>query len=321
MASSGTVEKPRIGISACLNGADVRYNGGHCRGPHILDELRPHVEYVPVCPEVEAGLGAPRESLRLSGVPGGARLVGNKSGTDRTPLLKAWSRARLTALSKSDLHGFILKKGSPSCGLSRVRVYRPTGIPMSDGAGVFAESLQSAMPLLPVQEEGRLTHPGTREHFVTRVFARWRWSRLLAADPAPRDLGAFHGEHKMLVLAHDPARYRRLGRIVGEHAGRPFDEALEDYGVEFAKALAEPPTRGRHVNVLQHLLGFTDVDREARAALTESIEEYRRGEVPLIVPERLIRHHVRAASEWASAQRYFDPFPHELHLRTEIVPP
>lgn len=311
--------RPRIGVSACLLGETVRYNAGHCRDDLVLDEIGGHVDFVSVCPEFEAGLGAPRESLRLVGVPGAARLVGSKSGTDRTPLLVAWSRERLAGLEAENLHGYILKKNSPTCGMGHVRVYRANGTPANDGVGVFAAELVRHMPELPVEEEGRLRDPGQREHFITRVFARWRWDRLLADEPSRSDIVAFHTEHKMLLLAHDPERYRELGRLVAALSTRPLGEGVREYGHAFHAALARAPTRGRHVNVLQHLLGFLpEAHAHERADLAATIEEYRRGEVPLIVPERLIHHYVKE-NDWADAQRYFAPFPPGLHLRTRIV--
>lgn len=313
--------KARVGVSACLLGEAVRYNAGHCRDDLVAGELAEHLEYVRVCPEEEVGLGVPRPTMRLIRDATGERLV-SQTGEDITPRLTVFSRERAESLAALELDGFILKKDSPTCGLDRVRVYPPEEgrAPWRDGRGVFARALTTRMPDLPVVEEGRLRDPATREHFLTRVLARRRWREFVASTPRAHDLVAFHARHKLLLLAHDEARYRRLGRIVANAGDRGIERALPDYGALFHQALAQPATRGRQANVLQHLLGHADgLDRAEKAEILALIEEYRCGLVPLVVPARLLLHHVRRASGWAATQVWFEPTPAALRLRTHVA--
>jgi len=308
----------RLGVSACLLGERVRYDGGHKRDAFLTDVLDPYVEWVPVCPEVEIGLGVPRPTLRLAGSPKAPRLVQEAGGEDLTARMRDYAGARVRELARLELDGYVLKRASPSCGLVRVRVYREPGAPSAEGRGLFAAALVGQMPMLPVEEEGRLTDPGLRENFIERVFAMARWRAFLAARPRARDLVAFHAAQKYAVLAHSPAHYTRLGRLVAT-AGRAL--RLQEYGRLLMEALAVQATRGRHANVLRHLAGYVkrDVAAEDRAELGEVIEEYRRGLVPLIVPITLVRHHVRRlALGYLADQVYLNPHPKELMLRNRV---
>jgi len=310
--------KIRLGVSACLLGEAVRYDGGHKRDAFLTETLGPFVEWVPVCPELELGLGVPRDTLRLVGGASAPRLVVERTGEDLTTRMHRFARSRLDALAELDLDGYVLKRASPSCGLFRVRVYGPKGV--AAGRGLFAAALVERFPALPVEEEGRLGDARLRENFIERVFAMARWRTFVARRPRARDLVAFHAAQKFAVLAHSPAHYTRLGRLVAG-AGRLDASMLDDYARLLMDALAVPATRARHVNVLQHLAGFfkTRLADDERAELGEVIEEYRRELVPLVVPLTLIRHHVRRlAVGYLADQVYLSPHPKELMLRNHV---
>jgi len=313
----------RVGISSCLLGENVRFDGGHKRDPYLVETLGRWFEWVPVCPEMEIGLGAPRESLRLVGKPKDPRLVAPASGSDHTDAMKAYAGKKLRELAGAGLSGFILKKDSPSCGLFRLRVY-PGGrgtTPTRAGAGIFAKALVEALPDLPVEEEGRLHDMPLRENFIERVFAHRRWAEFLAGRPRARDLVAFHAAEKMTLLAHSPSAQRELGRIVARAGRSDLAKTLEAYGRAFLEVLLQRATPRKHANVLQHLLGFLKetVDGDSRREVVEKIEEYRKGLVPLVVPLTLLNHHFRRyPAEWVASQSYLRPYPGELMLRNHV---
>ncbi|HVG77011.1 MAG TPA: DUF523 and DUF1722 domain-containing protein [Patescibacteria group bacterium] len=314
-------QKIRLGVSSCLLGEEVRYDGGHKRDAFLTDVLGPFVEWVPVCPEVEIGLGVPRPPIRLVGDPTAPRLQVEKTGEDLTSRMRRWASGRLGELAALGLHGYVLKRGSPSCGLVRVRVYGEDGSPGRVGRGLFAAALTDALPLLPVEEEGRLTDAGIRESFIERVFAAARWQAFTASPPRVRDLVAFHAAHKFAILAHSPRDYAELGRLVAGAGPRLAAETLATYGTRFMQALAVRATRARHVNVLQHLAGFLkrQLTDDERAELGEVIAEYRRGLVPVVVPLTLLKHHVRRlAVAYLADQVYLSPHPKELMLRNHV---
>lgn len=234
-------EKIRLGVSACLLGAEVRYDGGHKKDPLLIDTLGPLVEWVPVCPEVEIGLGIPRDPLRLVGDARAPRLVVQKTGEDLTARMRRYARARLRELDALGLHGYVLKRASPSCGLFRVRVHHDIGAPSAGGRGLYAAELVRRFPMLPVEEEGRLNDAAIRRHFIERAFAVARWRAFLRTSPRRRDLVAFHAAQKLAVLAHSPAHYARLGRLVAA-AGRLGRERLGEYGALLMEALATSPS-------------------------------------------------------------------------------
>lgn len=310
-----------VGVSSCLLGANVRWDGGHKRDDFVTDLLGRFISWTAVCPEFEMGLGAPRESLRLVGDPAAPRLIGNKSGVDRTDALRRWAAARLKRPDVRTLRGYVLKKDSPSCGLERVRVYKESGMPEKKGRGLFAEALCSAFPMLPVEEEGRLHDPVLRENFVERVFAYDRWLRMREERITAKRLLDFHTSEKLAVMAHSPAAYRELGRLVSQ-AGKASPGALaDDYGEKWMAALQIHATRGKHANVLQHAQGYfkREIDETDKQELNEVIASYRLGRVPLAVPLTLIKHHLRKHPHpWLLAQRYFNPYPEELALRNDV---
>ncbi|MEZ5332579.1 MAG: DUF523 and DUF1722 domain-containing protein [Thermoanaerobaculia bacterium] len=316
-----TVPTLRLGISSCLLGEEVRYDGGHKNDAFVRGLLEPFVAWIPVCPEVEVGMGVPREAVHLEGELSAPRMVGSRSGTDWSQAMRRWARRRVEELSAADLDGYLLKRGSPSCGLHRVKVF-VGGMPRPEGRGLFAAELARALPLLPLEEEGRLRDPALRERFVAAAFAHRRFKDALAADPTPGGLVAFHTGYKLTIMAHSPEHYRAMGRLVADSGTLPWGELTGSYARLLAEALAVPARRGRHVNTLQHLAGF--LKRRLSAADKEElgtvIESYRRGQVPLVVPLTLLRHHFRHAETpaWVHRQIYLDPYPAELMLRNEI---
>jgi uncharacterized protein YbgA (DUF1722 family)/uncharacterized protein YbbK (DUF523 family) len=314
-------DRIRLGVSACLLGQTVRYDGGHKRDSFLTDVLHAHVEWIPVCPEVELGLGIPRPSLRLVGRPEAPRLVQERGGQDLTERMHRYADRRVSELERLELDGYVLKRASPSCGLFRVRVYRDNGVPSADGRGLFARALTDHLPILPVEEEGRLNDPAIRENFIERVFAMARWRAFVAAAARPGDLVTFHAAQKFAVLAHSPTHYASLGRLVAR-AGRALtEEKLAEYGRRLMDALAVRATRGRHANVLQHLAGYfkRGLGADERAELAEVIDEYRRALVPLVVPVTLVKHHVRRLGiRYLADQVYLNPHPKELMLRNHV---
>lgn len=311
----------RIGVSRCLLGERVRYDGGHKRDPFLADALSHHVEWVPVCPEVEAGLGTPREAMRLVEGPAGPRLVTIRSGVDHTRRLRQFSRQRVRELKELDLCGYVFKKDSPSCGMERVRVYDSDGMPARHGTGLFAEAFMEQFPLVPIEEEGRLCDAALRENFIERVFAYRRWSDLLEGRPARGRIVAFHTVHKYLILAHSRPHYQALGRLVAQ-ADRyaPMELALR-YGAQFMEALKMRATVKKHVNVLHHIVGYfaKDLGPMETTELREVLDEYHRGLIPLVVPLTLVRHYVnRYDVSYIRNQAYLNPHPKELMLRNRV---
>jgi uncharacterized protein YbgA (DUF1722 family)/uncharacterized protein YbbK (DUF523 family) len=286
-----------------------------------VDSLGPFVEWVPVCPEVELGLGTPRESIRLERRRGDVRLRAPRSGADHTENMRAYARQRVAALGKEGLCGYVLKKDSPSCGLERVRIYGENGPPSRTGRGLFAEELVARLPGLPVEEEGRLADPGLRESFVIRLFAYRRVRDLFAERWTVSGLVGFHTAHKLLLLAHSPSAYASLGRLVAG-ARRTSREHLRDrYTLGLMEALSRSVTRSRHTNALQHALGFfsRDLSVPERQELLGVIDDHRKGLLPLVVPITLLRHHVhRLGVTYLQGQVYLEPHPKELMLRNHV---
>jgi len=319
--SRETADKPvKIGISSCLLGAKVRFDGGHKKDDFLVHTFGRWVQWVPVCPEVEVGMGTPRESIRLVRDGDEVRLVAPKSGRDWTAEMRAYARRRVRELAHHDLDGYVLKKDSPSCGMERVKVYGG-GMPTKSGRGLFAAELLAANPNLPVEEEGRLNDPRLRDNFVERVFAYRRVKELFAGRWTVGELVAFHTAHKLQLMAHSPAVYAELGRLVAAAKQLPQEEVRATYVGRFMAGLGTIATPRRHANVLLHILGYFKkvLDSEARAELLGLIEDYRRGLVPLIVPITLVRHHVRVHGiAYLAGQVYLDPHPKELMLRNHV---
>ena len=311
----------RIGISMCLLGEGVRFDGGHKRDPFLVDTFGRHVEWLPVCPEVDIGLGTPREPIRLARQGKDIRLVGVKSGADHTDAMRAYAARKAEELAASDLCGYILKKDSPSCGMERVKVYDPNLSPARTGRGVFAEALLQRLPHLPVEEEGRLSDPRIRDNFVERAFAYRRLRDLFSGRWTTGTLVRFHTAHKLVLLSHSPRAYAELGRLVAGASSLPREDVRRRYESGFMDALRVIATPKRHVNVLHHMLGYfkNTLDAGSRGELLASIEDYGRGLVPLVVPITLFRHHVRALKvAYLAGQVYLEPHPKELMLRNHV---
>lgn len=315
------VEPLRVGVSACLLGQKVRYDGGHKRDRFINDTLSRWVEFVPVCPELELGLGVPRPTIRLEKRAGEVALVEPRSGVDLTRRMTAFSRQRVRALRDERLCGYVLKNRSPSCGMERVQVWNEAGMPEKTGRGLYAQALMAANPELPVEEEGRLCDPRLRENFVERLFAYRRVRGLFAGRWKLADLVAFHTVHKLQLMAHSPRHYREMGRLVAGAKALPRKEVQARYQAAFMAALTRVATPGRNTNVLQHMAGYfkKTLDDACKQELGGLIEDYRRGWSPLVVPLTLIRHHAhRLGVDYLKGQTYLEPHPKELMLRNHV---
>jgi uncharacterized protein YbgA (DUF1722 family)/uncharacterized protein YbbK (DUF523 family) len=312
----------RVGISSCLLGAEVRHDGGHKRDRLITDVLGAYFEYVPVCPELESGMGVPREPVRLVGDVDSPRMLGVRSGEDHTPGMERFSRKRVKDLALLDLSGYLLKAKSPSCGMERVKLYDGAGRFVAKNArGIFARRLLEGIPYLPVEEEGRLNDAKIRENFVERVFCYHRWQALVSEGLTAGRLVAFHTAHKLLIMAHSPEHYRRLGRLVASARGHRPAKLAASYASVFFDALARHATARRNANVLQHIAGYfkKQLTRDEKAELSGLIEDYRRELVPLVVPVTLVNHYVRKYGEpYLAGQLFLNPHPKELMLRNHV---
>jgi uncharacterized protein YbbK (DUF523 family)/uncharacterized protein YbgA (DUF1722 family) len=303
----------RVGISACLLGERVRYDGGHKRNAFLVDELGPRVEWVAVCPEVELGLGVPRAPIELVRMAGAVRLRVVRTGEDLTARMRAHAAWRARSLTSLGLDGYVLKSRSPSCGLARVAV-RDGEDQAAVGRGLFAEALAEAMPHLPLEDEARLARVPVRAHFVERLRAAARWGALTRRPLRHADVVAFHAAHKYALLARSPAAYERLGHLVAGAGRRRLADLVAEYGAAFAAAYAAPAARARHVDVLEHMAGFFTraLSDDERAELTVAIAEYGRGTAPLEEPLALIRAHVRRLGVAYLAQQVYLQAPAEL---------
>jgi uncharacterized protein YbgA (DUF1722 family)/uncharacterized protein YbbK (DUF523 family) len=317
-------EPIKIGVSSCLLGARVRFDGGHKRSEFLVEVLGNFVEFVPTCPEVDIGLGIPRPTLHLvrDGKSGGElRLVAAETGIDHTGKMNSYAERRVKALGREELSGYVLKKNSPSCGMERVRVYGPSGMPTHDGSGLFAAALMRRYPSLPIEEEGRLSDPQLRENFVERIFAYRPLRSFFASRWTLGGLVRFHTAHKLVLMAHSPKDYRELGRFVANAKHLSRDEIAVRYELAFMGALKKLATPARHTNVLQHMLGYLrgHLDAAARDELAGLIEDYRQRLVPLVVPIAFFRHYVHKFDlEYLRGQVYLDPHPKELMLRNHV---
>ena len=313
----------KIGVSSCLLGQEVRYNGGHKRDRFLVGSLSQFVDYVPVCPEVAIGLGIPRPPIRLVGDPDPDKP--KAVGTD-DPSMDVTSRlqsfARETVQTLGDISGYILKKDSPSCGMERVKVYSEKGgAPQRKGRGIFARVLMDWMPLLPVEEEGRMNDSVLKENFLMRVFVYHRWQQLVAEGLSSRALIAFHSDHKFLLMAHSQAAYQRMGRMLADLGDADLEAVALMYVTELMAALTRRATRKRHANTLQHMAGYLkrSIDSDDKQELSQNIDAYRRGQIPLIVPITMFRHYFRRNPDpYMERQVYLHPHPDELSLRNSI---
>ncbi|MBA3027250.1 MAG: DUF523 and DUF1722 domain-containing protein [Desulfobacteraceae bacterium] len=308
----------KIGISRCLQGENVRYDGGHSQDHFLTDTLGLYVSYVPVCPEVECGMSIPREAMRLMGDSQSPRLVTVRTGEDKTGLMQKWISPKLSALEKENLCGFIFKKNSPSSGLFKVKVYGESGIPQKTGVGLFARAFTERFPLIPVEEDGRLNDPKLREMFIEQIFTMKRWRELLTQ---PRRLGAlvdFHTRHKLLIFSHSQNQYRAMGKLIALGKSIPTASLYDLYEKKLMDALKLATTVKKNVNVLQHMMGYfkKDLSADEKKEMLEILDQYAKEEVPLIVPITLLNHYVRKYQQaYLSDQVYLNPHPLALKLR------
>ena len=310
--------KIKLGVSACLLGEKVRYDGGHKHDRYITDILGRYVEYVPVCPEVEAGFGIPRETMHLEGDLNAPRLVTRKTKRDLTEPMLQWAKRRVVELEAEDLRGFIFKSRSPSSGMERISVFNEKGMPVKKGVGLFARTFMDHFPLLPVEEEGRLNDPKLRENFIESVFVFKRWRECLSRGKSRRDLIDFHTKHKLLILSHSPKHYQMMGRRLGQAKTLPLDELYDTYQHLLVEALRLKTTIKKNANVLQHMMGYfkKELSSDEKQELIEVINLYRDVNVPLIVPMTLMNHYIRKYDQLYLKEQYFlQPHPIELQLR------
>ena len=311
----------RVGVSLCLLGEKVRHDGGHKHNRYVTGVLGRWFEFVPVCPEVEVGMGVPRESVRLVGKPGSVRMVRIRSGEDWTDRVTGFAAKRAARSDLDDICGYIFKKDSPSCGIERVKLYSKDGMPQRKERGLWASAVAKRHPLLPIEDEGRLNDARLRDNFITRVFAYARLRRMFEGHWNRGQLVDFHARHKYLVLAHHPEGYKSLGRLVAA-AKRHAPVALRDeYSRLFMEALSYKATAAKNTNVLLHMLGFLkrDLGSFEKQDLLEVIHNYRRGLVPLIVPLTLVKHYIEKHDvPYVRDQVYLNPHPQELMLRNHV---
>ncbi len=310
-------EKIRLGISSCLLGQKVRFDGNHKLDNYLSDTFGRYFEWVPVCPEVAIGLGVPRSPIRLVGSPEAPRAVGVQDDSlDVTDKLAAYGRRQARQLD--DLSGYVFKSKSPSCGMERVKIYRRTGPPAKIGRGIYADAFLSHQPWLPAAEEGRLSNPRLRENFIERVFVYRRWQELMAHGLTASRLVEFHTRHKLALMAHDVEAYRALGRRVAQAGRRSLRETGWEYLARLMQAFQRPATPARHAKVQMHLLGYlkNNLDADDKAELLGMIHAYRRGEAPFAAALTLLKHHFRRHPDpYVAGQTYLNPDPRELLLR------
>ncbi len=315
------MEKIRIGISTCLLGENVRYNGGHALDRFLRDTVGKYVHYVPVCPEVECGFGIPRETFRLVGDPKQPRLVTSLTGTDHTDRMEAWARKRVSELEDDDLSGFIFKSDSPSSGMERVKVYDDKGVPRKIGVGIFARVFMEHFQLIPVEEDGRLHDPILRENFIDRIFTYRRYREIMGKKKRIRSLMDFHTRNKLLLMAHSPKHLRQMGYLVAHSREISAEELISHYEKLLMEAMELKTSTAKHTNVLQHVMGYfkKNLSADEKQKLLEVIDEHRQGIIPLIVPVALMNHYVRKYDQsYLKGQVYLNPHPLELQLRNHV---
>jgi uncharacterized protein YbgA (DUF1722 family)/uncharacterized protein YbbK (DUF523 family) len=311
----------KVGLSTCLLGQKVRFDGQHKHDRYITDILGQYFRFVPVCPEVEVGMGIPREAVRLKGDVNAPRMIGLRTGEDWTDRMNAYARKRVRQRDLSDLRGYILKKDSPSCGMERVKLYHSSGGAGRNGVGLYAKALLDQFPLLPVEEEGRLNDIRIRDNFIVRVFAYDRLRRLFETSWKRNAVVAFHTAHKYLIMAHSPTHYREMGQLVAAISEYTPAEFRDVYSSAFMEGLKVKGTTKKNVNVLQHIMGYLKqhLTRDEKQSINSVIEDYHQELVPLVVPLTLIKHYVRKFDVgYIADQVYLNPHPRELMLRNHV---
>lgn len=315
------MNKPKLGISTCLLGENVRYDGGHKLDRYLRDTLGPFVEWVPVCPETECGLGIPRESMHLEGAPEAPRLITRKTRIDHTERMVRWAEKRLDELQKENLCGYVFKAKSPSSGMRDIKIYSEKGHPAAKGSGIFAGLFMKRFPLLPVEDEARLNDSNLRENFIERVFVTWRWQQFIQNRKTAKGFVDFHTIHKLTLMAHSPLALRALGKTVADNRGVPSQSTLDRYLETMMHALKPIATVRKNTNVLHHAMGYFKrvLSKDEKEELVEVIGRYHASQVPLIVPVTLLNHYVRKTDEsYLKQQVYLNPHPIELMLRNHV---
>lgn len=309
-----------IGISSCLLGERVRYDGGHKGHSYITKTLGQYFDFRPFCPEVSIGLGIPRKPIRLwRNQEKKIRCVnmGNTELDYTDELTKCGAEQKEW---QQQLCGYILKKDSPSCGMERVKVWGNI-MPIREGVGVYSRCLMDNFPYLPVEEEGRLGDPALRENFIQRVFAMHRWRNMVKTGLTVGKLIDFHARHKLIIMSHDQVSYRQLGRLVAATTRENLRLNAASYLASFMETLKLHASRGNHMNVLQHIQGYLKnaLDLEDKQELVQTFENYRLGQIPLIVPLTLLNHFFKKfPDEYIANSWYMNPYPAELKLQNEI---
>jgi uncharacterized protein YbgA (DUF1722 family)/uncharacterized protein YbbK (DUF523 family) len=308
----------RVGVSSCLLGEHVRYDGGHKHDHYITDTLGRFFSFLSVCPEVGCGMPTPREAMRLEGDPDKPHLMTGRSRIDMTGQMLAFCANKVRELESADLCGFIFKKDSPSSGLWRVKVYDTDGVPKKKGSGLFAAAVARHFPYLPVEEEGRLNDPAIRENFIERIYCYRRWKDFLQCSPGLGELVEFHTHHKLLVMSHSPQIYREMGVLVAHGKGMRKSELFRRYEELLMKALSLYATAKKNTNVLMHIMGYfkKELSPAEKSELLETIRQYHDRLVPLLVPLTLLKHYVKKYDQvYLMQQVYLSPHPAELMLR------
>jgi uncharacterized protein YbgA (DUF1722 family)/uncharacterized protein YbbK (DUF523 family) len=309
---------PKIGVSSCLLGNKVRYDGGHTRDRFLTDTFGQFVEWLPVCPEVECGLSVPRPAMRLEGDPEDPRLIVTKTRADLTKQMKTWAKQRVKQLESEGLLGFIFKSKSPSSGMERVQVWNKSGVPRKAGVGLFARAFMDHFPLLPVEEDGRLHDIGLRENFIERIFCLMRYRQSQLPRKSLGNLIKFHAQHKLQLMAHQPAKLKAIGQLLAKGKQLKTTQLFAQYEKQLLECLAVKTTAKKNTNALQHMLGYfkKQLSQAEKKEMLEVLEQYRLGYLPLIVPMTLIGHYVHKYNEpYLKNQTYLNPHPVELKLR------
>ena len=325
MAESAELRGPRfprpgVVVSRCITFDPVRYDGSLVPSG-IVERMKPFVDFIPVCPEVECGLPVPRESMRLEGNPDSPHLITSHTKQDMTNRMVRWATRRVKELEREDLCGFIFKSNSPSSGMERIRVYDEKGIPVKKGVGIFARIFMDHFPLLPVEDEGRLHDPEIRENFIERIFTLKRWREVLDRRENRGGVVDFHTKHKLLILSHSPKHYQAMGKLVARAKDPPLKELYSQYQTLLMEALKLKTTFKKNANVLMHMMGYfkEHLSSDEKRELLEVIDHYRKGHIPLIVPVTLINHYVRKYDQaYLKEQVYLNPHPLELQLRNHV---
>jgi len=315
------VTKLRLGISTCLLGKNARYDGGHKLDHYLKDTLGAFVEWVPVCPELECGLGVPREAMHLTGDAKAPRLVTIRTGIDHTERMLKWALKKLDALEPERLSGFIFKDGSPSSGMRAVKVYNAKGQPARNGVGIFAGEFMKRFELLPVEDDGRLHDIDIRENFVERIFVYCRWQEFIEKDSSLKGLVSFHTEHKLIIMSHSPKILGELGNMVAKAKNNKKEELFRAYAKTLMGCLKIKADAKKNTNVLYHIMGYFKslLSRDEKGELKEVIEDYHNGLIPIIVPVTILKHYIRKYDEpYIKKQYYLNPHPIELMLRNHV---